>query len=204
MIVLAIDTSTPRGSLALVDCGNPAACRVLAEEDFTSARSHNALIFAPLGRLLASATHHGGVDRVVVGTGPGSYTGIRIGIAAAHGIATAMAVPWAGWNSLAAMDDSPRFHVLGDARRGGFFHAVVENGRITGEPEIQMLDALPDVMTSLDAPAFTTDAVPMHPAMIPRAPSAARLATVAACQPMATGPVEPLYLRAPYLTTPKA
>jgi tRNA threonylcarbamoyl adenosine modification protein YeaZ len=200
MIVLAIDTSTPRGSLALVDA---TAAAILGEEAFASARSHNALIFAPLGRLLQAARAHDGVDRVVVGTGPGSYTGIRIGIAAAHGVAAAMGVPWTGWNSLAALDDSPRFHVLGDARRGGFFHAVVEHGRILGTPEIHPLDMLDRCIESLDAPVFTTDPKPLHPAMLARSPSAARLAVLAAGEPLQPGPIEPLYLRAPYITTPK-
>lgn len=204
MIVLAMDTSTPRGSVALVEWAGPGMVDVIAEESFASARSHNALIFAPLGRMLESARGRGGVDHVVVGTGPGSYTGIRIGIAAAHGIATAIGKPWTGWNSLAALDDSLRFHVLGDARRGGFFHAVVANGRIIGTPEIHPLDALEATMAMLDEPAFTTDAVGLHPALAIRAPCAARLAGMATGQARAPGPVEPLYLRAPYITRPKA
>lgn len=200
MIVLAIDTSTPRGSVALVDVRDDGSSLVLAEEEFSSQRSHNALIFAPLGRLLERPEKPA---MVVVGTGPGSYTGIRIGIAAAHGIALALGIPWLGHNSLGGLSDAPHYHVFGDARRGGVFHAVVDHGRLSGDPTIHPVEELEHLLKSADAPVFTTDAHPLHPALVPSAPSAARLAVLGAGIGSTQDPIEPLYLRAPYITVPK-
>ena len=77
MITLAIETSTTRGSIALTRDGE-----VLLEQSFASERSHNSQIFAPLGEALELAIP----ELIAVGTGPGSYTGARIGIAAGIGI----------------------------------------------------------------------------------------------------------------------
>ena len=177
-------------------------CEELFGETFQSARSHNALIFAPLGRALDFLGSQR-PDLVVVGTGPGSYTGIRIGIAAAHGVATGLGVRWTGWNSLCTLDDASRFHVVGDARRGGFYHAVVDGGRITGEPDIHPLAELGEFINGLDAPVFTTDERPLVPGIEARVPQAARLAAWVDCNDLPTSPVEPVYLRAPYITTPR-
>ena len=77
-LVLAIETSTPLGSIAVVEqSGN-----VLFSESFESNRSHNSMLFAPLQRALGTFSE---IDAVIVGTGPGSYTGVRIGISAALG-----------------------------------------------------------------------------------------------------------------------
>ena len=77
MITLAIETSTTQGSVALMRDGE-----CLLERAFASERSHNSQIFAPLQEALELATP----DLIAVGTGPGSYTGARIGIAAGIGI----------------------------------------------------------------------------------------------------------------------
>lgn len=204
MIVLAIDTSTPLGSVALVRVSQPGPPELLAGEEFSSERSHNALIFAPLARLLE---HPEKPDRVVVGIGPGSYTGIRIGIAAAHGLAMALRIPWVGHNSLGALSDAPYYHVFGDARRGGVYHAVVENGVLCAEPEIFPVGELESRITRVaqpsSGPIFTTDPKPLNPSMLVAVPSALRLAVLGARSPASDAPIEPLYLRAPYITVPK-
>ncbi|HRK16825.1 MAG TPA: hypothetical protein PK490_21265, partial [Prosthecobacter sp.] len=92
--VLALDLSTPRGVIA-VTCG----AAVLFEAAFVSERSHNARLFAPLAEALAVIGERRA--RMVVGTGPGSYTGVRIAIAAAQGVAVSRGWTVAGLPTLA-------------------------------------------------------------------------------------------------------
>ena len=82
-MLLAIDTSTSWASVALFD-----GRRVLGELTWHSARRSGDELFPMLERLLAVGdTSLARVDRLAVATGPGSFTGIRVGIAAARGLA---------------------------------------------------------------------------------------------------------------------
>jgi tRNA threonylcarbamoyladenosine biosynthesis protein TsaB len=131
-IVLALDLSSPRGLLAVV-CGK----EVLFEAQFQSERSHNAQLFAPLTEALEIIGERPAV--MVVGTGPGSYTGVRISIAAAQGVGLARGWPVMGWPSIATLP-FPEYQVLGDARRGHFYRATVRNGRLVAAPEVITAD----------------------------------------------------------------
>lgn len=83
MTLLAIDTSTSWGSLALFD-----GRAVLAEQTWYAQRRHDDALFPSVERLLGLAgLGLGSVDRIAVAIGPGSFTGVRIAIAAAQGIA---------------------------------------------------------------------------------------------------------------------
>ena len=101
-------------------------------------RDHAARIGAELEALLRRT----GVDRrdlagVGVGTGPGSYTGLRVGVATAKGIAQGLGVPLRGESTLAAMaasylsDATPRGVAALDARRGNVYAGMFE--RVGGE-----------------------------------------------------------------------
>jgi tRNA threonylcarbamoyl adenosine modification protein YeaZ len=199
MMVLALDTSTPRGQVALVRLSPEHEPEVLAEHTFESDRSHNALVFEPLASILKQCPPP---EHVIVGTGPGSYTGVRIGIAAAHGIATGLGLPWSGHDSLSTLSDEETFHVVGDARRDGFYLATIRGGRMAAPPEIHPLAELAERLDGLTNPIYTTDARPLDPRLVKRSPSAVRLAVHAADAPAAPGPIEPIYLRAPHITQP--
>lgn len=83
MTLLAIDTTTAWGSLALFDEGG-----VLAEETWRLQRGHDAAVFAAADRLFALTGRSAAtIDVVAVAIGPGSFTGVRIAIATAQGIA---------------------------------------------------------------------------------------------------------------------
>jgi tRNA threonylcarbamoyladenosine biosynthesis protein TsaB len=85
MTLLAIDTSTQHASVALYD-----GRTVLAEGLWHAQRRHDDHLFPELARLLALAgATLGDVRRVAVAIGPGSFTGVRVAIAAAQGIARA-------------------------------------------------------------------------------------------------------------------
>ncbi len=149
MITLAIDTSTPRGAVALLRDDNP-----LAEETFDRSRAGQNL-FDAAAKLL-SENHHGVADigLLAVGLGPGSFTGIRAGIAAAKGLALPRRLPIKGASSYDALAltalpkmprDCPQLCVLGDARRDEIYFALYDQaGRRVKDCRIATLEAVAD------------------------------------------------------------
>ena len=202
--VLAIETSTARGSLALRREGATVYSAV-----FTSERTHNSVIFAPLAEALELAA--GTLDLIVVGTGPGSYTGVRVGIAAAVGISMAKAVPVIGWNSIASVSETPApFAVIGDARRGMWHFSEIHHGKLVGGPFLETAEEIAARCESFHGEIYTTDPqpAPFWPA-IGATPSAEALAKSAESlsdeeiQSLSTLPLEPIYLSAPFITAPR-
>jgi tRNA threonylcarbamoyl adenosine modification protein YeaZ len=204
-LILAIETSHPRGSVAVVRDGV-----VIFEQTFTSERSHNSQLFAPL----AEALKIGGGDlkTIVVGLGPGSYTGARIGIAAAQGVALSRNVPVIGLPSVLALETEnlPReFMVCGDARRGKFFIARTRDGMLEGEITLHDGDELLQHQAQNAAVSwFSFDAKPpLNLANITlTTPSGSRLALLASGMTDETiwtleqQVLEPHYLAAPFVT----
>lgn len=127
--VLALDLSSARGVIAVTR-----GQEVLFETSFQSERSHNAQVFPPLREALAIIGKQKAV--IAFGTGPGSYTGVRISIAAVQGIALSRGWPVVGLPSIATIH-LPHYHVLGDARRGSFYTATVSDGQLIVPPTLQ-------------------------------------------------------------------
>jgi tRNA threonylcarbamoyl adenosine modification protein YeaZ len=130
---LVIETSTPRASLATIGPGGH-----LEQREFTSDRSHNAVLFSPLQELL-DARDGVEIGLVLVGSGPGSYSGTRVGIAAAQGVAIACGCPAVAVPSILAVPSAQGGApclAIGDARRGSFWTARMENSRLLAEPEL--------------------------------------------------------------------
>ncbi len=138
--ILAIETSVPQASVALWKDGE-----VVFEEGFMSDRRHNSMIFSPLEKALRAVGDEG-LDGILVGTGPGSYSGTRVGIAAAQGVAISHGCPAVGLGSLGgvrevreAVSAGRSAVALGDARRGLYYVS-----QITGEGEAmdaELMDA---------------------------------------------------------------
>ncbi len=129
--VLIIETSTEAASIALVVDGE-----VVAEKRFVSDRRHNALLFGPLAEIMEI---HGGkyFDAVLVGSGPGSYSGTRVGIAAAQGAALVAGCDAVSVPSVLAVPAAlteGKCLAVGDARRGSFWFANIDAGRLLGGP----------------------------------------------------------------------
>lgn len=129
---LVLETSTPHASVALVGPDGTVERRA-----FQSDRNHNALLFGPLDDLLSSAGARGRLARVLVGSGPGSYSGTRVGIAAAQGVAIASGCPLIALPSLVgipAAAGGAACMVVGDARRGTWWFAEVVGQRVAVGP----------------------------------------------------------------------
>lgn len=210
-MILAIESSLPEAGLALFDC---AAGEVVWEQGFTSQRAHNAVIFAPLQTALDRSERK--LDRIVVGRGPGSYGGVRVGIAVANGLSLALGAPVIGLSSLEAIDGpADTYAVIGDARRQSFFLARIEERECEGDPALLEKEGLVAELTRLNeegVPVFSSDPalVEAHETVSLGRPSAKRLAERAAgldaesIERLQAQSLEPHYLRAPYITTPKS
>jgi tRNA threonylcarbamoyladenosine biosynthesis protein TsaB len=124
--ILGIETSCGRGSVALVE-DQKTVCALSHER----ANGHGESIQPLIEQILANAGWSTAqLDRVAVGTGPGSFTGLRVGIALAQGISEGLELPLVGVGSLQAMALATpaaraglRCPVL-DARRGELFFAL--------------------------------------------------------------------------------
>lgn len=124
MKFLAIDTATDRAAIAL-----GLADGAVLDAPTTDDRRHGRGLLPAIRDLLRD----GGVavadlDAIAVGLGPGSYTGLRVGLTAAKTLAFAIAKPLVGLDSLAivaanAPDDALRVSVVADAQRGDLFVA---------------------------------------------------------------------------------
>lgn len=126
--VLAFETSSRRGSVAAVEDG-----RVIASRSHEAVDQHAERLPGLLEGVLAEAGwSRGAIDRVAAGRGPGSFTGLRIGLALAQGIALGLGVPCVGVGSLRAMAAAVPAGVQGarvccaDARRSELFVAVYD------------------------------------------------------------------------------
>ena len=139
-VTLAIDTAAPRLQLALLDAGG----RVDVSID-DIATGHAELLFVRLDALLGrNGLAYSDLARVVTTTGPGSFTGLRIGISAARGVGLARSIPVLGVPSLLALSlgAAGPSTVLLDARRGeAYFQAFSGPGRPVTDPALLPMDA---------------------------------------------------------------
>ena len=127
MLTLALDTATDVATVALVEDE-----RVLGER-----RSQAVRVLADAHELLAEAGRTPQeLDRLVVGTGPGSFTGTRIGLAAVRGLALALDLPTAGVSTLAALAaGAPGALPVIDARRREVFTLAADGEPMCARPE---------------------------------------------------------------------
>jgi tRNA threonylcarbamoyladenosine biosynthesis protein TsaB len=211
-LILVLETSAPKASLVLA---GPDGVR--AEREFCSDRSHNAVLFGPLGEVLREVSL-GEIGLVLVGSGPGSYSGTRVGIAAAQGVALAAGCPVVAVPSILAAPSAAEgasCRVVGDARRGSFWISRVKNNGVALAPELTNEDGLRRFLSEAGGePVVTFEAGARNgfPADldIARETPAARLlweawqkADAAERERWAAEAPQPLYLRPPHITEAK-
>ncbi|WP_299533031.1 tRNA (adenosine(37)-N6)-threonylcarbamoyltransferase complex dimerization subunit type 1 TsaB [uncultured Streptomyces sp.] len=204
-----MDTATPAVTVALHDGSS-----VVAESSTVDARRHGELLLPAVDRVLAAAgTTLDAVTGLVVGVGPGPYTGLRVGLVTAATFGSALSVPVHGLCTLdglayAAGIDGP-FVVATDARRKEVYWArYTDTLTRTGEPSV---DRPGDIAESLAGLPVVGAGAVLYPeafgdARGPEHVSAGALASLAAERLAAGGellPPRPLYLRRPDAQVPK-
>lgn len=222
MIVLALDTALSAASVCLWD-SRAQAC--LAAETKIMARGHETVLMGMVERVMEKLP--GGflsVDRIAVTVGPGSFTGLRIGVAAARGLSLAAQTPVVGVSTLAAFaaaeigkSRAATFVASVDARKGRVFAQIFEaNGRAASQPFLasarECLDSLGHGSVRLIGSGASllaieawrsgrtvevADEAPVHPDIV----AVARLGALA--DPAVARP-QPLYFEAAAVTVRKS
>ncbi|AXG78250.1 tRNA (adenosine(37)-N6)-threonylcarbamoyltransferase complex dimerization subunit type 1 TsaB [Streptomyces paludis] len=212
MLLLAVDTATPAVTVALHDGSS-----VLATESQVDARRHGELLLPAVDRVLGAAgVRLDAVTEVIVGVGPGPYTGLRVGLVTALTFGSALGVPVRGLCTLDglayAAGLAEPFAVATDARRKEVYWARYADGgrtRLT-DPAVDRPADIAERLAGLPVVGagglLYPDAFP--DARGPEHQSAAALAALAA-EMLAEGdnsgflPPVPLYLRRPDAQVPK-
>lgn len=142
MRILAIDTALGACSACVADAVAESAAQTVAEETIVMARGHAEALLPMVDRVVSRV--EGGfksLRRVAVTVGPGSYTGLRVGIAAARAIGLAARVPVVGVTTLSALlasgvsEDDRLVAAAIDARGGQvYFQAIGAGGRTVIAP----------------------------------------------------------------------
>ena len=186
VIELAIENSTAHGSLAVAAEG-----RVVHTASF---QGSSQLSLAVAGARQKAASF----NRIVVGTGPGSYTGLRVAAATALGLQVALSCELAGCPSvLGFAEDS--YAVIGNARRGSYFFAVIRSRRVVDGPRLVPASEVGLLAEAVSpVPCFAVTPVPGHVRAEVRYPEAEHLLNSPASW---SGSVEPLSLKEPPVTS---
>ena len=220
MLILAIDTALDACAAGVLDTG---AGKLIAQESQAMKRGHAEALMPLIARVIKqSGIAFAGLDRIAVTTGPGSFTGLRVGLSAARGIALAANKPVVGLTTLTAYaapvvsqsGEQPVISAI-DARHDHvYFQVVSGNGSSLIRPRVAPIEEalgasrfgaphlvgnaariLADRWPAHALPPFKVDAQP--------APDIAWVAWLGAAVSPNTAPARPYYLRAPDAKLPK-
>jgi tRNA threonylcarbamoyladenosine biosynthesis protein TsaB len=220
MLILAIDTALDACSAGVLDTR---ASKLIAQESQPMKRGHAEALMPLIARVIKQAgVAFTGLDRIAVTTGPGSFTGLRVGLSAARGIALAAGKPVVGVTTLTAyaapvvsVNAAQPVIAAIDARHDHvYFQVVGGDGSPLISPRIAAIEevfaarrfGVPHLVGNAarmladrwpkEAPSpFPVDAFP--------APDIAWVAWLGAAVNPETAPARPYYLRAPDAKPPK-
>jgi len=214
MLILAIDTALDACAAGILDTN---AGKLIAQESQAMKRGHAEALMPLIARVMkASGVAFADLDRIAVTTGPGSFTGLRVGLSAARGIALAAGKPVVGLTTLSAYaapfvsegSEQPVISAI-DARHDHvYFQVVSGNGNSLVRPQVAPIEAaldaarfgaahlvgnaariLADRWPAHSPPPFKVDPQP--------APDITWVAWLGAAVSPDTAPARPYYLRAP-------
>jgi len=220
MLILAIDTALDACSAGVLDTD---AGKLIALESQPMKRGHAEALMPLIARVIKQAgIAFASFDRIAVTTGPGSFTGLRVGLSAARGIALAADKPVVGLTTLAAyaapvVSDNAGRPVISaiDARHDQvYFQVVSGDGRSLIRPRVAPIEealrasrfGAPHLVgnaAGILADRWPTDALPPFRVDAQPAPDIEWVAWLGAAVNPDTAPARPYYLRAPDAKLPK-
>jgi tRNA threonylcarbamoyladenosine biosynthesis protein TsaB len=199
--ILVIDTCLAACQVGIVHAG-----RLAAGASEPMERGHQERLAPMAAEVMAGAgLGFPDIGKIAVTLGPGSFTGLRVGLSFAKGLHVATGAPLAGIGTLAALAASAVGVAAGviDARRGLVYFQAFEDGRPLGEPDIAPIAEAAETLRPLErltlvgpGAALLADALPRAEILGRAAPDLAALAGLAERAAPAADP-RPLYLRAP-------
>ncbi len=208
MIVLALDTALEACSVAVVQDGRP-----LAKRSEPMLRGHQERLAPMVAEVMAEAgMAFGALDRIAVTIGPGSFTGLRVGLAFAKAMSLALDIPCLGVGTLEALAAStpgweakPLLLAVLDARREHVYLQAFSHGASLTEPANLAVPEAVVLGATLGAQASTPRVGSGAALLASNGPVAAGLdridpvatARLAARLPPPAGRPQPQYLRAP-------
>jgi tRNA threonylcarbamoyladenosine biosynthesis protein TsaB len=213
-MILAVDTCLAACSIAVLEGETVRGAR---SEPMTRGHQERIAVLAREVMAEASATFPA-LTRIAVTVGPGSFTGLRVGLSFAKGLATALSIPCVGINSLEALAASANAtgFVAGvlDAKMGQVYLQVFEAGKPLMAPDAleigvaaarlaELYSGGPATLIGSGAPLIAdilTEAAVLTPAYA----DPVAIARLAAARPAPRHTPQPLYLRAPYAVAPAA
>ncbi len=219
MLILAIDTALDACTAGVLDTN---AGRLIAQESQAMKRGHAEALMPLLARVMkASGVPFVALDRIAVTTGPGSFTGLRVGLSAARGIGLAANKPVVGLTTLSAYaapvvsrNAKPPVISAIDARHDQvYFQVVSGNGSSLVRPRVgPIAEALaaarfgaPHLVgnaAQILADRWPAQAMPPFKVDAQAAPDIAWVAWLGAAVTPNAAPPRPYYLRAPDAKVP--
>jgi tRNA threonylcarbamoyladenosine biosynthesis protein TsaB len=214
MLILAIDTALDACAAAILDTN---AGQPIAAESQAMKRGHAEALMPLIAHVMKEAgLPFAALDRIAVTIGPGSFTGLRVGLSAARGIALAAGKPVVGLTTLSAyaaplVSENGQHPVISaiDARHDHvYFQVVSADGDALVEPHIAPIEGALDA-SRFDAPhlvgnaariladRWPADALPPSSVDAQGAPDIAWVAWMGAAVDPDTAPPRPYYLRPP-------
>jgi tRNA threonylcarbamoyladenosine biosynthesis protein TsaB len=214
MLILAIDTALDACAAGVLDTD---ASKMIAQESQAMKRGHAEALMPLIARVMeASGIAFTALDRIAVTTGPGSFTGLRVGLSAARGIALAADKPVVGLTTLTAYAapvvsqglERPVISAI-DARHDHvYFQAVAGDGSPLIRPRVAPIEealgasrfGAPHLVgnaANILADRWPADAPPPYMVDPQAAPDIAWVAWLGAAVSPDTAPARPVYLRAP-------
>lgn len=216
MLVLGIETSSTRGSVALVSGDRADGATVLAWREHNEPNQHAERLLALVEETLKEAgLPKEAIERIGVGVGPGSFTGVRVGLSIAQGLMLGLGVSGVGVGSLRAIaaglpaSDQRLRVVLRDARREEYFLAAYssQGEEVVAPCAIPQAGADQAVLAQFGLKPYVVlgtviEGLPCVLAALTTEPDARSVARIALGLDPDSAPVVPHYVRGPNVVRP--